>query len=1166
LEVIINTLNSRIDGTILNFALTIAVAFFGVIILLWRVIFPLQGFVFYGDYRALMSFDLSVFVKSTLFTWTEGVGASAGYLFLFPYLVYGSIGQIVGYQLEERVQILLLAVLPTISMYLAVRLLNGVWFKDTAQNWVDQYFVPALASVLYGLNYVNSNITDPLGAVGLQYAYILLPVTFALFVKYLHDGESKHLLYLAVFSMFAATSPPWVVFFSFLVLSYLVFLFMFDSNIGRWRLFRRTFTAIPTLSLINAFWILPTVAGYLLNASGPFSVYQPGQRLSFSGMQNMYTLLDALMFGHRTYDLFGTWPQNWSLVNLIIPIVAFSAMLLYRNRFVAYLTIIALISTFLLKATNPPLGLLYYDLARSLPYAIGAVLANYNTWAYVQAFSFLFLAALTLAAILNRNKGTLKTSSTSPHNSARNCSMSVENKSRILRPRAVTILVSVMCVAILSATISGLCVDSQVYLPRFQPVDLPSPYYQINSWMSQQPGDGKAMWIPTGGAYMWKPYIITNFPDSISSRPAVSANTVNSTTLTQSHNLGSMFSWLGVRYVVYHGDSLDSSADILNNLMSQSDLRIVYSLNYTFPAVVPLVHFYPTSAGQDVLGLVDTSPLENGTGVLATFKFRLPQAVIDEGFNTSNLSPWSLGMRMTIYPHGVTEPTVETLSNNLVSQVFPVNFTIIDSVSGYEAFEVIIPPGTFGGDSVDVYVSYYSSGFRPVSPVCFVGTFAVTLGAMTVPFIVFENQDYAGQVFPSNFVLTYGDTAQSALETIGGANRLIVMSLSNSSVSDDLLMEPSLLAYSSQSLPFWLRTNPSKMLWLLSIEDTRVFGFGQEPLAPIGNLSLETGQSVLATFRYDLPTPVVDSGLVFMKSLGATLLVYPQGAPVPAVANLNKNLLAYAFVNSSIPINETSGYVSFWINLPANFDGTAVDLCVYFWGSGFSPIGPAYPLGTFPVISHQQVPSFQTINCTVLVTPYVAGNGTYTLAIRNIGTVDVNGTTVRGNGSWTNVKTVDLTAGTQTLNISSPSEAVIQDIAVFNADNSTLSEFIAPTAKLTSYSEINPVQWRVSLDAPGPVLLVLTEPYDNLWIASANGVEAHSVNYAHVNVFLANRTGNEQVLLSYTLQPYFEIGLAVSLIVLSFLIVYVLVLAKHPKILLHLYKHNKTDGTRIASS
>jgi hypothetical protein len=1167
LEVIINALNSRIDGAILTFALTVAVAFFAIIILLWRVIFPLHGFIFYGDCCALVSFDLGFFIKSTFFTWTKSVGASTGYLFLFPYLVYGLIGQIVGYQLEERVQILLLAVLPTVSMYLAVRLLNSVWFKNTTQDWAGQYFVPALAGILYGLNYVNSNITDPLGAAGLQYAYILLPVTFALFVKYLHDGKSKYLLCLAVLSMFAATSPVWFVFFSFLVLSYLVFLFILDSNIGRWRLFRRTFTAIPALSLINAFWILPTTAGYLLKASGPFSVYQPAQRLSFSGMQNMYTLLDALVFGHRTYDLFGTWLQNWSLVNLIIPIAAFSAILLYRNKFVMYLTIIALISTFLLKATNPPFGFLYYDLARSLPYGVGAVLANYGTWAYVQAFSFFFLAILTLAAILNRNNGALKASSTCPSSSARNCSMTVKKKSRISRPRVVTILVSVMCVAILSAAISGLCVDSQVYLPRYQPVDLPSPYYQINNWLSQQPGDGNMMWIPQGGTYIWKPYIITNFPNTISSRPAVSESMVNSSTLTQSSTLGSVFSWLGVKYIVYHGDSLQPSADVLSNLMSQSDLRIVYSLNYTFSGVVPLIQFSPTTAGLNLLELVNTSLLTDGTGVLATFKFSIPQVVLDEGFNCSNFGG-SLGLRMAVYPHGTTERTIETWGNNRISEVFPKNFTIIDNASGYVTFKVLVSAGAFSGDSVDVYLNYFGSRFRSVSPVYFVGTFSVTYGPITVPFIVFENEEYAGQIFPSSVVLMYGDMARSAMETIGDANRLMMVSLSNNSVSDDLLRESSLLAYSSQSLPSWLTNCPDKMLWLSSLEDTKILSDGQEPLTPVGNLSLESGESTLVTFGFCLPQAVIDEGFntsSLGKSLGMRLEIYPHGTTEPTIETMGKGRVSETFLENLTIIDTTTGYVTFEVTIPtSSLMGNSADAYVNYYTSRFSPVGPIYFVCTFPVINNQQPPSFQAINCTMLVTPYVAKNGTYTIAIRNIGPVSVNGTGVNGNGNWVNVNTLDLTTGTHTLNVSTSSEAVIQDIALFNADNRTLSDFVAPPAKL-SYSEISPVQWKVTLNASGPVQLVFTQPFDSLWKANTNGEGPHSISYNLVNIFTVNETGNEEILLSYTLQPYFEIGLAISLITLGALIAYVSILAtKRPKSFFNRHQINKANDTNIS--
>jgi hypothetical protein len=572
-----------LNKKILPIAIAVFITFLGALILLWPVIFPVKGFIFYGDFWAITELNLNTFIKNNLFTWSPN-GSSAGYLAAPSYFIFSLIGQILGYQIEERVQILILAVLPTLSMYIAVKIFGDIYLKTTNPPWVGHYFLPTISSILYGLNYANSNITNPVGAAGLQYAYILLPITFALLAKYLHAGNVKYLLCLGVLSLFAAVSPLWFIFFFFMFLSY--FLFLFLKRGTKITLVKRSFLAIVALFLVNAFWIMPTLSGYLLGASGPFSVYQPENRLSFSGMQSMYRLFDSLMFGHQTFDLFGLWFQNWTLLNFVIPVVVFSAMLLYRNKFVVYLTLMAIISTFLLKATNPPIGDFYYNLSMSLPYGVGAVLANYNTWAYIQAFSFFFLIVITLSAIIDKNNLSLSFL----HKAIEHFKI-LDHRTKKILPTLIAVL---LCALIFVAVLSGLYVDSQVYLPRYQPVDFPSPYYQINNWLNQQHGDGNVLWLPQGGAYIWKPYIIMNFPNSLSSKPALDENLVNLT--EHSSNLGAALSLLGVKYVVFHGDSISNNTTLLSNILSQNHLKRVFSFTYVFntstgSASVPFIIF-----------------------------------------------------------------------------------------------------------------------------------------------------------------------------------------------------------------------------------------------------------------------------------------------------------------------------------------------------------------------------------------------------------------------------------------------------------------------------------------------------------------------------------------------------------------------------------------------
>src|SRR2546426_11087617 len=90
------------------------------------------------------------------------------------------------------------------------------------------------------------------------------------------------------------------------------------------------------------------------------------------------------------------------------------------------------------------------------------------------------------------------------------------------------------------------------------------------------------MWIPAGGAYDWKQYAITAFPDLLSSKPTVPFNAIYPAPLGSTDNIGKILAFMGVKYVVYHGDSINYPNDqILEELSNQQDLTQVEALNGT---------------------------------------------------------------------------------------------------------------------------------------------------------------------------------------------------------------------------------------------------------------------------------------------------------------------------------------------------------------------------------------------------------------------------------------------------------------------------------------------------------------------------------------------------------------------------------------------------------
>jgi hypothetical protein len=694
--------------------LSVIIPLIGVLYFLKDVVFPLNGFIFYGDVGVFIHFDLNDFTRTCLYTWSGQ--ASTGYLSLLPYFVYALLGQALGFQMEQRIQIILLAVLPATTMYFAVKILAKEWLPELVDKRWKEHFLASIASVLYEFNYVNSNITDPLGAAGLQYAYIFLPLTFVLFVKYLCEGRLRDLLILCFLSAFVAISPLWIVFFSFMVIVYLAFTLVLGKGYKLQLFVKRLSLSVMALLVVNTFWILPAITGYLQEATGPFQVYQPAKRLSYEGMKAMYRLLDAIMFGHKTYNLFGIWPQNWNMVNIVIPITAFiSLLILKRNKHVLFLCCLALISTFMVKATSPPLGGLYYQLALRLPYGVGAVLANYNTWAYIQAFSYFFLISLTLLALVS--KGSKK-------------------KLRIL-----TALI--LQLAILYSVLNGLYVDSQVYLPRFKPQDIPQIYYEVNEWLNQQPKHVKVLWLPSGGTYVWKKYIITGFPDTISIRMPIRAQLVTNA-LAENKSLTEMLTYLGVRYVIFHNDVLDSTADLHKKLSEQGDLTIVA----TFQEKLPVRNDFnsPFSSLSRVteyngawVKLIEPINMTLFRGQEARLKVRyhVPLEILQKmDYRSIKAS------RVWVFEAGSEfDP-----SRLLYHHIRPTGFTAFNETDGILEFPILINE-KYDGNCVDVYVDFYGSGLSYATLLLYIGRFKVESQYILLNCLIFENLEYKGPVF-----------------------------------------------------------------------------------------------------------------------------------------------------------------------------------------------------------------------------------------------------------------------------------------------------------------------------------------------------------------------------------------------------------------------------------
>jgi hypothetical protein len=698
--------------------------------LLTPIILP-PGIPFYGDetyyYINFESFYFNPL--NWVFLWTPAQGPALPLTFFSYSIPLALLVAVFGQEFAVKAFILVVASLPGILMYFALKILAEEWSLFSDEKRARLF---ALTGSLFTLlSFTNFGLVG--AGTAPVWALIMLPISFALLVRYLRSGSTKHLLLLGLCSLFAIANPFWMYLMIIMGLIYLIIEAAY-SHQSILILLKRSMTAILVFLALNAFWLMPTTAGYLRGSGGVFQVYTTEQLISFEGLLFLshWKLLDVLMVGEHQYYFFWLHPQNYGLLNAVIPILAGISLLAFRkNRHVLFMGLVLVVGVFLTKGVHEPAGYLYYLIAKSLPYGAGAILRNPTKFVPLVSFSYAFLIGLTIAKLYEKVKS-LKTPKTW-------CS------------GAASYGVALGLILLVLAPITyGTFLYLQGYTwPRYRPTHIPEVYDELNSWLSNQPGDFKVMWIPSGGAYVWKPYMITAFPDLYSSRPAVSFRQVYPQPLGSTDEVGKLLKALGVKYVVYHGDSLDyPDQEILQQLLKQRDLKVVYELNYTYapeddsksplPVGQPDLQF-----SQSPFKLLAPKSLPRGGEAEVIIQYSIPQSVVEKGFKGRFWAGFGIGL------NGFSAGSV-----SLDKRVFWAGVheqRMINETYGYVVFRVKVPY-TYPGTAIDLYANFYDGGFQQLTSSYFVARLPVSPREVTLRFVVFENEAYNGLVYVNHEV------------------------------------------------------------------------------------------------------------------------------------------------------------------------------------------------------------------------------------------------------------------------------------------------------------------------------------------------------------------------------------------------------------------------------
>jgi hypothetical protein len=758
-----------------------------------------QGLPFQGDETYYIPWTLATLSRYNLQVWTPGSGPTGGILSLVPTMLLVGLRGVLGQELGVKGYLLMMASLTAVIPYLATRQLLAHW-----KLLLDPLKLE-LASGVSGLVCLLffSNQATVAGSNSFVWNYSMFPLLASSLVIFMDTGKIRQLLTFGAASVLASPQPFWQYLVGIVWVIYIIFALARRTRIpGPVKLMRNSLLAVAVGLGFNAFWLVPTIASYVLQAGGSaFQIYGAQGAVSLADLSylSFWSVQDVLLLGESAHYFFWDHPQNYTLFSIIIPTLAVTSVLVYRrSRSVFFVGAVLIAGVFATAGVNSPIGFLYYLLASRLPYGAGAILRNPTKFVPIVTFAYGLLVGLGVVAV-----NSLLSSRRLPH---------LISGKNLVRYSIVLALVFL----VLAPITYGTLLDLQGYTwPRYSPTNTPQQYGELNDWLTAQPGDYKVMWIPAGGAYDWKLYGITAFPDLLSSAPTVPFSDIYPNPLGSTNNTGKILAFLGVKYVVYHSDSINYPNDqILQELLNQQDLTPVESLNGTVTPIdnslAPLPIGAPgTSFGDSPFHLSNTTLLRGEDNL--TMSYTIPQSVIDQGYTGGTFADY-----FSIAIHGFPAGSLDF--NNRVFFSTVAHQDMINTTRGYASFNVDATPN-YPETSIDLYANYYDSEYRPLTPIYFIDRLTLVPNQIINRYIIFENKDFAGPVFSQNPDLAKSGNVTKLLDS----NASIVSSPSANVTSYVQTSGVEITATVSVSSPFVLvLTEPYDRLWRAHVGNVEV--------------------------------------------------------------------------------------------------------------------------------------------------------------------------------------------------------------------------------------------------------------------------------------------------------------------------------------------------------
>lgn len=262
--------------------------------------------------------------------------------------------------------------------------------------------INTLSSFLSGLVYMLSPIifnTIITGYIAFLVSYAFLPLLFLLYIKLLDNKESNYMLSISLGIVMAVTfsQDNFILIVLIIIISYLLF-DIISKKKSLQIIKRNIFSLIISISicfLLQSYFFLPLLVNIKNNNV-------EGQSTSITGMINAWNTfiapsslnaftLDGAGYKYFTNSINDSIKPLWIFVSFLFSLIIFSTFFyINKKKSILYFYILTIISLFLFKGINSPLGNINQFIYNNLPY----IMVFFRNIQYITVFTIFCYAIL----------------------------------------------------------------------------------------------------------------------------------------------------------------------------------------------------------------------------------------------------------------------------------------------------------------------------------------------------------------------------------------------------------------------------------------------------------------------------------------------------------------------------------------------------------------------------------------------------------------------------------------------------------------------------------------------------------------------------------------------------------------------------------------------------